>query len=280
MCYATTNDPFGEVAPPHQHDESSPAATCNCPRRRRRVVSFPEEPADVQEIVPAASLLAEQVSGDSSSLEASRKQLWYQGSEIVKFKKQAQKLSKKLLRAAPAEQQQGDDRSSSNNNKEEIICTRGLEPRLCPGRHARKRAIVQCVVKAQFYWWHAEQEDILQDQELYLAFVLREHSAWTRNVALAQGHRDYYEAHRPEWMTAASSLAPHLPCPEELKDLPEPTTIGGGGASSSKSAPKPATPTVFFGGRPARPCAASSSKRTRSEPPMKPPVRLVRPRMF
>lgn len=135
-----------------------------------------------------------------SRLEADqdRRELWYNRADIKEFRRQAQVLSKKCrLQREPrkTQQQEGDDQ-----------CTRGLELRMSLHRQDRKQQIVKRILAAQ--------DDDCTAEEL--SQIAQQHSVWSRKLALAQAHKDYYTAYHPNLTSVLPEMPAMLDCSRDL----------------------------------------------------------------
>jgi hypothetical protein len=109
-----------------------------------------------------------------------RHELWYNREDIREFRRQAASLSQQLR-----------DGSSVSEY------TRGLELRTSLERQDRKQMVVKRILDAQ--------DDDSTPEEL--AQIAQQHSAWSRKMALAQAHKDYYAAYHP----ILTSVLPEIP---------------------------------------------------------------------
>ena len=109
-----------------------------------------------------------------------RHSLWYNRDDIKQFRKQAADLSQQLREGSSVTEY-----------------TRGLELRTSLHRQDRKQMIVKRILEAQ--------DDDSTPEEL--AQIAQEHSIWSRKLALAQAHKDYYAAYHPN----LSSVLPEMP---------------------------------------------------------------------
>lgn len=122
-----------------------------------------------------------------------RHDLWYNREDIRGFRRQAQMLSKK-----------GSEGTSSNNSEEE--CTRGLELRMSLQRQDRKRMIVKRILDAQ--------DDDCTPEEI--GQIAQKHSIWSRKLALAQAHKDYYAAYHPNLTSVLPEMPAMLDCSRDV----------------------------------------------------------------
>lgn len=146
-------------------------------------VTFQESKFEVHEIPTALSRLG----GGADD----RHQLWYNKADIREFRRQAQSLSKRLR-----------DESESCTDQ----YTRGLELRTSLERQERKRMILKRILDAQ--------DDDCEASEL--AQIAEEHSVWSRKVALAQAHKDYYSAYHPQLTSVLPEMPPMLDCRKDM----------------------------------------------------------------
>ena len=122
-----------------------------------------------------------------------RNQLWYNRDDIKEFRRQAQVLSKKCLNAQEEEE-------------EEHECTRGLELRMSHQRQDRKQRIVKRILDAQ--------DDDCTAEEL--SQISLQYSAWSRKLAAAQGHKDFYSVYHPNLTCVLPELPALLDCSRDL----------------------------------------------------------------
>ena len=134
-------------------------------------VTFQESDYQIHLIPTALSCLGE---------DQDRRELWYIRDDIQGFRRQAQNLSEQL-------------RSGMTVNEN----TRGLELRMSLQRQDRKQLVVKRILDAQ-------DEDSTPEE---LALIAQEHSVWSRKIALAQAHKDYYQAYHPD----LTSVLPEMP---------------------------------------------------------------------
>jgi hypothetical protein len=123
--------------------------------------------------------------------ETDRSQLWYNRADIKEFRKEAAAISKR-------------QREQPNSCRDE--CTRGLELRTSLERQERKQMIVRRILDAQDNDSDASE----------LAQIAQEHSIWSRKLALAQAHKDYYAAYHPTLSSCVPELPALLDCRKDL----------------------------------------------------------------
>lgn len=111
-----------------------------------------------------------------------RRQLWYIRADFQDFRQQAHTLT--------AQVRNGVTLSEDEN-------TRGLELRLSLQRQDRKQMVVKRILDAQ--------DDDCTAEEL--SQIAQEHSVYSRKLALAQAHKDYYAAYHPD----LTSVLPEMP---------------------------------------------------------------------
>ena len=144
-------------------------------------VSFRLEP-EVQVVSTALSCL-------KSAKE--RHQVWYNKDDIKEFRRQAQCLSKRL---------RDDPQSCADEN------TRGVELRTSLLRQNQKQIMVKRILDAQ-------EGDSTPEE---LAQISRLHSAWSKKLALAQAHKDYYAAYHPKLSSVLPDMPSYLGCSRDL----------------------------------------------------------------
>lgn len=159
------------------------------PTRRQPVVEDDDEDRvtfqehdEVHEIQTALSCLGE---------DPDRQELWYSRANILDFRRQAQLLSKKCRETPHYEQEE---------------CTRGLELRMSLQRQDRKQQIVKRILDAQDDDSNAEE----------LAQIASHHSAWSRKLALATAHKDFYAAYHPNLTSVLPEMPALLDCSRDL----------------------------------------------------------------
>lgn len=196
MCYASSSP----------HDTARRSSRSPSPPSRRRParravdnddgprVSFQEDAAltQIHEIQTALSCMATKDSASPNSEKYENKQvLWYSRSDLKEFRKQAQHLCQSQT-------------ATSGSSSDDL---RGLELRTSVHRQERKQLIVRRILQAQDKFQAngnglclSYDED---DAPTVLAQIAQEHSIWSRKLALAQAHKDYYEVYHPDLACAA-----------------------------------------------------------------------------
>lgn len=119
-----------------------------------------------------------------------RDELWYNPSEMNRFKNEARETSRRIRRNC----------ISSNDE-----CTRGLEQRISMDRQRNKWLAIRAILKAQ--------DTCASPHEL--ARIASRCTAWAKEVSLLTGHADYYAAYNP----ALVHLVPKTP------SIPQPMDI-------------------------------------------------------
>ena len=125
-----------------------------------------------------------------------RNELWYNRDDIKEFRRQAQVLSKKKCLT----EEPGDD------SDEEEECTRGLELRMSLQRQDHKHKIVKRILDAQ--------DDDCTAEEI--SQISQQFSVWSRKLALAQAHKDYYAAYHPNLTSVLPEMPALLDCSRDL----------------------------------------------------------------
>ncbi|CAB9506106.1 expressed unknown protein [Seminavis robusta] len=118
-----------------------------------------------------------------------RNQLWYNREDIKEFRRQAASISQQLR----------DGLSITEY-------TRGLELRTSLHRQDRKQMIVKRILEAQ------EDDSAPED----LARIAQQHSIWSRKLALAQAHKDYYAAYHPNLTSVLPEMPALLDCHKDM----------------------------------------------------------------
>lgn len=141
-------------------------------------VTFHQQGNQVHEIPTALSCIG----GD-------RSQLWYNRMDIQGFRRNAQSLSLQLRQGSTVDDY-----------------TRGLELRTSLQRQDRKQLVVKRILDAQ-------DEDSTPDE---LAIIAKEHSIWSRKLARAQAHKDYYAAYHPTLTSVLPEMPALLDCHKDV----------------------------------------------------------------
>lgn len=145
-------------------------------RKRARRVSF----AKTEFVYTAAS--------SSLMCDSERHGLWYQRTDLNKFKKEARFLSRRLRSCdAVMEQPLLDTRLDVAMEAAGNECARGLEHRISMERQKNKYLAMRAIIKAQQRYQTPEQ----------LAVVASKCTAWAKEVALCTGYQDFYQAYNP-----------------------------------------------------------------------------------
>jgi hypothetical protein len=118
-------------------------------------------------------------------------QIWYSKNDIKKFRHDAQCLSKRL---------RDDPQFSADEH------TRGLELRSSLQRQDRKQLVVKKILEAQ--------NEACTKEEL--AQISLQHSAWSRKLAVAQAHKDFYAAYHPNLSSVLPAMPALLDCSRDL----------------------------------------------------------------
>lgn len=121
-----------------------------------------------------------------------RHQLWYNREDIKGFRRTAQTITKRL-------------REGTATITDELY-TRGYELRMSLQRQDRKQLVVKRILEAQ--------DDDSSAEEL--AQIAQEHSFWSRKLALAQAHKDYYAAYHPNLTSVLPEMPAMLDCHKDV----------------------------------------------------------------
>lgn len=214
------------------------------PLQRRAVTPPVQELEDNINGLRRVSFTANQVFSVRTALSClksldQRRQLWYNREDIQVFRRDAQIASKKLRRGISNstttttvrynnDDSDSDSDSDGDEDEEDKVCTRGLELRASLQRQDRKQQIVKRVLAAQAN--HATPEEVGR--------IAREHAIFSRKLAQAQAHTDYYAAYHPHLLLSTSLSCRVLPTSTEsstptltnhkrsLWGSPQPTAVG------------------------------------------------------
>lgn len=153
---------------------------------RTRKVSF--EQSEHVLIVAASSIMTQE----------ERSGLWYQQSDLDKFKNEAKDVCRRIRDDLLDRDIRLD--LELGHSSHVIECTRGLEHRVSIERQKNKCLTIRAILKAQQRYSKPEQ----------LAHVSLKCSAWSKELALVTGYQDFYQAYNP-------SLAHLVPCTPTVK---------------------------------------------------------------
>lgn len=146
------------------------------PRKRVRRVSFLKA-----EVVSNVALA-------SSMSDTERVELWYQQTDLNRFKEDARDLCRQIRNCdAVIEQPLLDTRLDVALEAAGNECARGLEHRISMERQKNKYLAMRAIIKAQQRYETSEQ----------LAVVASKCTAWAKEVALCTGYQDFYQAYNP-----------------------------------------------------------------------------------
>lgn len=141
-----------------------------------------------------------QLIGTVANLDSMRdeewKAVWYEQSEIEHFRSEARYLSRNL-REMPSIRDQ--------------VYVRGLELRASPARQQRKFLAVKLITRAQ----------VRIVDPLRLAAVYSKCSEWSRDVAILEGQRDFFEVYNPERVQSVPELSISNAWPIPMKATPK-----------------------------------------------------------
>ncbi|CAB9506103.1 expressed unknown protein [Seminavis robusta] len=180
MCLPSREKVAYESAPPKHHPRTARRHYYDDDDEPR--VSFQQDSNQVHFVSTSCS---------HAKTSAERHELWYNRDDIKEFRRQAANLGKRMRE---------DPQSCA---KEE---TRGLELRTSLHRQDRKQMIVKRILKAQ------EDDSTPED----LARIAQQHSIWSRKLALAQAHKDYYAAYHPNLTSVLPEMPALLDCGRDL----------------------------------------------------------------
>ena len=184
--------PREEVAKTPGHNDSNHVVNKR-PQLSRRVVEDLEDDHDRVTFQDSSNqVVLVQTALSCLEEDQDRQDLWYSRDDIKEFRRQAQILSKKCR----------DEPKSVCAD----VCTRGLELRMSLQRQDRKQMIVKRILDAQ--------DDDCTAEEL--SQIAQQHSIWSRKLALATAHKDYYAAHHPKLTSVLPEMPALLDCSREL----------------------------------------------------------------
>mmetsp|Transcript_27703 Transcript_27703/g.45991 ORF Transcript_27703/g.45991 Transcript_27703/m.45991 type:complete len:238 (+) Transcript_27703:77-790(+) len=182
-------------------------------RKRARRVSF--DKAEVVSTVAPSSLMSV----------SERHGLWYQQTDLSKFKEDARDLCRQIRNCdGVIEQPLLDPRLDAALEAAGNECARGLEHRISMERQKNKYLAMRAIVKAQQRYQTPEQ----------LAVVASKCTAWAKEVALCTGYQDFYQAYNP----ALVHLVPQTPT-VKFPLLSRKRSPGGSATTSDEEAASP-----------------------------------------
>lgn len=171
-----------------------------CYDQPHRVTFQDESENQVHYVESQVSILLKETDPQDESSVQQRKQklrqeLWYQKSDVQEFRRHAATISSQWR--------------AGNIEDTSTTTTRGLELRTSFDRQKRKQLILQRVLDVANEEWEIDPN--------HVAHVSREHTSYSRKVALAQAHRDYYSVYHPSLCSSLPDFD-QLHCPTVLKE--------------------------------------------------------------